>query len=101
MHRKQFRSTPLDSQKEELAKQEEVLRKQMAELQKVIADAPKLAEEWWRQVQALRGWPSFRLADFRRLRRDFGVSWVVVGTPQRDGLTCPYQNSELAVCRLE
>jgi septal ring factor EnvC (AmiA/AmiB activator) len=45
MHRKQFRSTPLDSQKERLAKQEEELRKQMAELEKVIADAPKIAEE--------------------------------------------------------
>jgi septal ring factor EnvC (AmiA/AmiB activator) len=45
MHRKQFRSTPLDSQKERLAKQEEELRKQMSELEKVIADAPKLAEE--------------------------------------------------------
>jgi septal ring factor EnvC (AmiA/AmiB activator) len=45
MHRKQFRSTPLDSQKERLAKQEEDLRKQMAELERVIAAAPKLAEE--------------------------------------------------------
>ena len=45
MHRKQFGSTPLDSQKEQLAKQEEELRKQMAQLEKVIADAPKVAEE--------------------------------------------------------
>jgi hypothetical protein len=66
-----------------------------------VTIAPKLAEEWWRQVQALRGWPSFQPADFRRLQRDFGVSWVVVGTPQRGGLICPYQNSEVAVCRLE
>jgi hypothetical protein len=66
-----------------------------------VTIAPKLAEEWWRQVQALRGWPSFQPADFRRLQRDFGVSWIVVGTSQRDGLICPYQNSELAVCRLE
>jgi hypothetical protein len=66
-----------------------------------VTIAPKLAEQWWRQVQALRGWPSFQPADFRRLQRDFGVSWVVVGTPQRGGLICPYQNSELAVCRLE
>jgi hypothetical protein len=66
-----------------------------------VTVAPTLAEEWWRQVQALRGWPSFQPADFRRLQRDFGVSWVVVGTEQRRGLTCPYQNSELAVCRLE
>jgi septal ring factor EnvC (AmiA/AmiB activator) len=45
MHRKQFGSTPLNSQKEQLAKREEELRKQMAELEKVIADAPKIAEE--------------------------------------------------------
>jgi hypothetical protein len=45
MHRKQFRQTPIDSQKEKLTKQEEELRRQMAELEKVIADAPKLAEE--------------------------------------------------------
>jgi septal ring factor EnvC (AmiA/AmiB activator) len=45
MHRKQFRQTPIDSQKEQLAKQEEALQRQMAELEKVISDAPKLAEE--------------------------------------------------------
>ena len=45
MHRKQFRQTPIDSQKEQLAKQEEALRKEMAELEKVISDAPKRAEE--------------------------------------------------------
>ena len=66
-----------------------------------VTIAPKLAEEWWRQVQSLRGWPSFQAADFRRLQRDFGVNWVVVGTAQRGGLICPYQNSALAVCRLE
>ena len=45
MQRKQFRQTPIDSQKEQLTKQEQDLRRQMAELEKVIADAPKLAEE--------------------------------------------------------
>ena len=45
MHRKQFHQTPIDSQKEQLAKQEEALRREMAELEKVISDAPKLAEE--------------------------------------------------------
>ncbi|HTD17804.1 MAG TPA: hypothetical protein VK673_21650, partial [Chthoniobacterales bacterium] len=44
-HRKPFRQTPIDSQKNQLSKQEEELRRQMAELEKVIADAPKLAEE--------------------------------------------------------
>jgi len=45
MQRKQFRQTPIDSQKEQLTRQEEELQRQMAELEKVIADAPKLAEE--------------------------------------------------------
>jgi hypothetical protein len=45
MHRKPFRQTPIDSQKDQLSKQEEELRRQMAELEKVIADAPKIAEE--------------------------------------------------------
>jgi hypothetical protein len=45
MHRKQFGQTPIDSQKQQLAKQEEALRKEMAELEKVISEAPKLAEE--------------------------------------------------------
>jgi hypothetical protein len=45
MQRKHFGQTPIDSQKEQLAKQEEALRQQMAELEKVIAEAPKLAEE--------------------------------------------------------
>jgi hypothetical protein len=66
-----------------------------------VTIAPQLADEWLRQVQALRGWPSFQPDDFRRLRRDFGVNWVVVGSSQRTGLNCPYQNSELSVCRLD
>jgi hypothetical protein len=45
MHRKQFGQTPIDSQKQQLAKQEEALRKEMAELEKVISEAPKLVEE--------------------------------------------------------
>jgi DNA-binding protein H-NS len=45
MRRKPFSNTPIDSQKDQLAKQEEALRREMAELEKVIADAPKLAEE--------------------------------------------------------
>lgn len=54
MHRKQFRQTPIDSQKEQLAKQEEALRREMAELEKVISDAPKLAEERLEQDRQAR-----------------------------------------------
>jgi hypothetical protein len=61
---------------------------------------PQLAETWRRQVQALDGWQSFQAEDFRLLKREFGVDWVVTQRPV-DGLPCPYRNRTVAVCRVE
>jgi hypothetical protein len=52
-------------------------------------------------VRALDGWNNFKPQDFERLRRDFGVTWVVLQTPSLPDLPCPYQNSSLLVCRLD
>jgi hypothetical protein len=62
---------------------------------------PQLSETWRTQVRALDGWNNFKLQDFERLRRDFGVTWVVLQTPSLPDLPCPYQNSSLLVCRLD
>jgi hypothetical protein len=62
---------------------------------------PALADEWLRQVNAQRGWKDFRADDYRRLRNDFGVNWVVVQQPEMPGLDCPYRNRSVAVCRLD
>ena len=64
---------------------------------------PGLADEWWEQVEAQRGWKSFRLDDFQRLKSRYGVDWVVLErTAPRDaaGLACPYQNERALVCRV-
>jgi hypothetical protein len=61
---------------------------------------PNMAEEWRRQVRAQAGWKDFGAEDFRRLRREFGVDWVVLERPVT-GLRCPYQNATVRVCRVE
>jgi hypothetical protein len=71
-------------------------RSQMADVSKdaaVVTVSPTLASEWKREVDALRGWDKFTGADFARLRRDFGVDWVVVTAKRGNlppGMECPY-----------
>jgi hypothetical protein len=62
---------------------------------------PPLAEEWWEQVSALKNWKSFQPADFQRLKRRYGVNWVVVEHPGVTGMDCLYQNPQVQVCRVE
>ena len=61
---------------------------------------PALAETWRRQVTAQEGWQSFQLQDFRLLKQEFGVDWVMLERPPA-GMQCPYQNASVAVCRIE
>ena len=62
---------------------------------------PALADRWAEQVDAQGGWKRFGIADFERLKRRYGVTWVVVEQPGVAGLTCPYRNSRILVCRLD
>jgi hypothetical protein len=66
----------------------------------VVTQIPELAEAWERQNQAQEGWSSFQLADFERLKAEFGVGWVVAGYPAQAGLECKWHNGVLAVCRV-
>jgi hypothetical protein len=61
---------------------------------------PPLAEEWWTQMQALRGWENFQEQDLVRLKNQFGVGWVVLQKPARVKLECPYENDAVRVCRV-
>jgi hypothetical protein len=40
------------------------------------------------------------LADFERLKREFGVNWALVSYPQPAGLDCRWHNASLAVCEI-
>ncbi len=66
----------------------------------VVVLVPQLAPEWNREVTAESGWKSFELADFERLKREFGVDWALVSFPAPRGLDCEWHNSELSVCRI-
>jgi hypothetical protein len=61
---------------------------------------PPLAEEWREQFQAQKDWKRFTQADFLRLREKYGVNWAVLQLPENIGLSCPYQNQAVAVCRI-
>ena len=78
-------------------------RSQLADFIKdtaVVTQIPELAEVWVRQVQAQQGWARFQLADFERLKAEFGVNWVLVAYPQPAGLDCRWNNGVLSVCRV-
>lgn len=69
----------------------------------MAARVPPLAPRWLKDVNAQNGWRNFQAPDFARLKRDFGVDWVIVSAAQQDqsrALTCPYENSQLRVCHL-
>ncbi len=62
---------------------------------------PPLSVKWLEQIRDQENWEHFQKDDFERLRRKYGVSWIVVEQPGPAGLACPYQNSAVRVCRLE
>jgi hypothetical protein len=65
-----------------------------------VAMFPPLAEEWWGQFQAQKDWPHFSDVDFLRLQEKYRVTWVLVQVPAATGLSCPYKNSAVAVCKI-
>ena len=71
----------------------------------MAARVPRLAPRWLKEVNAQSGWRNFQAADFHRLKKEFGVTWVILSRPAAEGpdlqeMMCPYQNHQLQVCRL-
>ena len=60
---------------------------------------PRLAAEWSREVAATQGLNSFTLSDYRTLATRYPVTWILTDHVPA-GLTCPYDDGTLAVCRL-
>jgi hypothetical protein len=78
-------------------------RSQMADAIKdtaVVTQVPELGPDWERQVNAQAGWAHFKLADFERLKSDFGVNWALVSYPAPAGLECRWHNDSLSVCQI-
>ena len=66
----------------------------------VVALFPELAWQWKLEVTDRENWEQFTLADFERLKTQFGVNWVVVSYPPPGGLTCPWHNGSVSVCKI-
>jgi hypothetical protein len=66
----------------------------------VISKVPELGPVWHRQQLAQSGWPHFQLADFERLKAEFGVDWVLVSYPSAVGLVCRWHNDTVSVCEI-
>jgi len=69
----------------------------------MAARVPSLAPRWLKEVNAQTGWQNFAPSDFQRLKKEFGVSWIVVvnnAAQDQSVMTCPYHNDQLQVCRL-
>jgi hypothetical protein len=66
----------------------------------VVMQVPSLASSWRQQQAAMDGWSRFQLADFERLKAQFGVDWVLVNNPPPPGLKCRWHNDSLTVCQI-
>ena len=66
----------------------------------VVMQVPSLGPVWHEQELAQAGWAHFELADFERLKQQFGVDWVLVSYPQPQGLDCRWHNGTLSACRV-
>lgn len=81
-------------------------RSRLADAQKDWSDAVlypwlPLADNVFAQTQALAGWNNFDAADFARLKQTYGVTWILMKKRRPSGLDCPYENSLVAVCRID
>ena len=66
----------------------------------VTMQVPSLAPVWQEQLAAQEGWERFELADFERLKKRFGVDWVLVKFPEPEGLDCRWHNETVTACRI-
>lgn len=66
-----------------------------------VVRVPSLGPRWLRELNAQLGWRNFQRQDFLRLKSQFGVNWVVLTNPPVAGMTCPYHNQRVSVCRVE
>ncbi|HEY6303989.1 MAG TPA: hypothetical protein VIX14_13075 [Terriglobales bacterium] len=62
---------------------------------------PALSVKWAEQIADQKNFEKFGKEDFERLRRTYGVSWVVVQQPGPPGMECPYENSAVRVCPVD
>jgi hypothetical protein len=66
----------------------------------VVTQVPALSATWLAQRNEQAGWRSWTSSDFHRLAQETPVRWVLVTTKQAIGMTCPFRNEAVSVCRI-
>jgi hypothetical protein len=66
----------------------------------VVEVFPDLAYQWKLELAGRERWASLGLDDFERMKKKFGVGWVVLKAPGVTGMPCPYANRVVMVCRI-
>ena len=66
----------------------------------VAAIYPQIAPQWLSEAHKQDHWNEWSDAQRQQILAPYQVSWVVLSASQPTGLTCPYQNAQLQVCRL-
>jgi hypothetical protein len=68
----------------------------------VVLLFPAIAERWRTEVHARWNWKRFQRSDFEKLHQEFGVDWVLIAAshPAASGLSCPFANQAVRVCRI-
>jgi len=73
----------------------------------MAARVPSLAPRWLKEATALDGWRNFHFDDYARLRREFGVTWILLSrddaqyaATESTWMNCPYSNQDVKVCHL-
>jgi hypothetical protein len=67
----------------------------------IVVRVPSLGPRWLYELNAQTGWRNFQKPDFERLKAQMGVNWVVLANPPVAGMTCPYKNDRVSVCRVQ
>ena len=66
----------------------------------IVTHIPHLARLWKEHIDAQKGWVNFTQNDFEKLKRKYGVDWVIIMSSQSTGLHCYWQNQLISVCKL-
>ena len=66
----------------------------------VVTQVPTLGQIWLSQHNELKGWRGWKTGDFLNLAETTSANWVIVTQAQGAGLTCPYTNKAVRVCKL-
>jgi hypothetical protein len=67
---------------------------------------PQLAYRWLDEERDIDNWQHFTMDDFHRLKQKHGVDWVVLERERNPslqtagGLSCPYSDTKVLVCKL-